>query len=132
MGILFNKPMAEWKDIFNAAAQQLNIPLTIVDPLRGTAPQDIEAHLANITDGFDKAQDKPAIVLVDSWGNKLAVADADSYDRLCTELESLTETFPKAVYVQAVPEDERHSSQSVNFYCMNPSVPRASGRIDPA
>src|SRR5262245_6038511 len=117
MGMVFGKPVQEWKDVFNAASQQLNIPVIHVDPLKSGDLRDISKHLTDIQKAFRQSATGPAVVLVDSSGNN-KIEDPDTNMQVANFIEGLTKQYAKAVYVQIVTEGICQTP--VNMYCMNP------------
>ncbi len=120
-GTVFGKPAQEWKDVFNQASQQLNMPVIHIDPLKSGDLRDISKHLTDIQKAFRQSATAPAIVLADSSGND-KIADQNVNWQIANFIEGLTKQFAKAVYVQVVTDGI--SQTPVNMYCMNPKVPR--------
>jgi hypothetical protein len=120
MGTVFGKPVAEWKDVFNEAAQQLSMPVIHIDPLKSGDLRDVSKHLTDIQKAFRRSATAPAIVLVDSSGND-KITDERINWQIANFIEGLTKQFGKAVYVQVVTDGI--SQSPVNMYCMNPKIP---------
>ncbi len=115
------KSVPEWTEIFNEAAGVLKMPVIPVGPLQGGTRQDSIDHLSDIVRAFQQAAGKPALVLVDSTGNRLQ-KDPDINMRVGSYIEQLSKKFPNAVYVQIIPEMDM--GMPLAMYCMNPKKPR--------
>lgn len=119
------KTVSEWKDIFNAASGVLKMPVLEVGPLQGGTRGDIIKHVTNITQAFEATAGNPALILVDTTGNRLQ-KDPNINAQVGNYIESLSKAFPNAVYVQVIPEI--NMGQPLAMYCNNPKTPRAAGQ----
>jgi hypothetical protein len=130
MGMLSDKTMAEWTEIFNEAAGKLNMPVLTVGALKSGSMNDIMEHLGESVGAFRKSAGKPAIILCDTSGNR-NVTDQKTNFALADVFEKLAQQYPKAIYIQVITEGT--CSQPVCLYSMKPHIPRppGTGRIDP-
>src|SRR5215210_6938822 len=69
MGLLFNKTVPEWKEIFNAVTQVVSIPIVTVEPLQSDSRRGIRNYLTALTGAFQQARNAPVIILADTSGN---------------------------------------------------------------
>jgi len=125
IGMLYNKPVSEWKEIFNEAAKQLGMPVFEVPALKGNSWPAIQEHIFALQQAFVDTDEKPALVLVDTSGNR-QVTDENVNFALGKLNEQLTKIFPKAIFLQAVTEGT--CAESVCLYSMKPKVPHAPGQ----
>ncbi len=120
-GILFNKSIVQWLDIFNRAAEKIDMPVVYVGSLKSGEPEDIAAHLTDLTDAFGQAANGPVIILADnaSYGKIGNMHFAMAMD---DALEELGAEFPQAIFTQIV--SDALYAEPINFFCLNPKQPR--------
>lgn len=121
MGMAFGKSAPEWKEIFNAAARTLGIPVVHVEPLKSGGLRDISKHATDLQAAFRQSADGPVIVVADASGNN-KIADPRTGMQLANFIEGLSRQYAKAVYVQVV--TDAAGNMPVTMYCMNPKTPR--------